>query len=233
MSKANVLFIHGAGGGGWEWNVWARVFKAHGFAVWAPDLLASPLGLAKTSLEDYSQQVEQHCLQMPNSLPRIIVGASLGGLLGLMNAEQVDALVLINPMPPVPWHSQLPMQEKYPPIIPWQSQTRLHNTRRALPDSDDLACLYAFRHWRNESGAVMNAAIEGVKIQLPDCAIFVLASEKDDDVPCAVSKILADNLNASFIKLPKTSHVGPLLGRNAAQFALQTVGHLNGILQSF
>ena len=32
----HVLLIHGAGGGGWEWNLWAPVLKARGFAVAAP-----------------------------------------------------------------------------------------------------------------------------------------------------------------------------------------------------
>jgi hypothetical protein len=147
-----------------------------------------------------------------------------------MNAEHAHALVLINPMPPAPLNIQMPVREKYPAIIPWQSKACLQSTRRALPDSDELTCLYAFRHWRNESGAAMNAAMAGIKIKQTSCAIWVLASENDEEVPCALSINLADSLNASFIKLPETSHVGPLLGRNAAQFALQTVGHLNGIL---
>ena len=38
MSEASrtAVFVHGAGGGGWEWGVWARVFAAEGWAVLAP-----------------------------------------------------------------------------------------------------------------------------------------------------------------------------------------------------
>ena len=92
MSKPEVLFLHGAGGGAWEWNVWIRVFKAHGFHCHALDLLPSASGLAETLLEDYSQQVRQYLLAMES--PKIIVGASLGGLLALMNGELADALLL-------------------------------------------------------------------------------------------------------------------------------------------
>lgn len=230
MSKSAVLFLHGAGGGGWEWNIWARVFQAHGFNTHAPDLFPSTGGLANTSLEDYRQQALQHLRKMGS--PKIIIGASLGGLLALTcfgEAEQLDAVVLVNPMPPAPLHLSMPALEKYPDIIPWKTNASLQGTRRSLFDADEMTCLYAFRHWRDESGAVMNAAMSGIDIVQPCCPILVMASEKDIDVPFAASEELAGNLNAMFIRLPGTSHVGPLLGKNAAQCALQAVAYLNDI----
>ena len=227
MSKASVLFIHGAGGGGWEWNIWTRIFQAHGFDVQAPDLLPSVNGLANTSLEDYQRQMQQHVLAI-NS-PKIIIGASLGGLLALMNADHADAIVLINPMPPAPWHAQMPAREHYPAVIPWQTRGSLRATRRSLFDCDAVTCLYAFRHWRDESGAAMNAAMAGVDIIQPNCPVLVMASEQDKDVPFSVSKNLATSLNASFINLPESSHVGPLLGKVAGRCALDSVAFLNDI----
>jgi len=229
LSKPGVLFLHGAGGGGWEWNIWQRIFQAHGFNVHAPDLLPSSAGLEKTSLQEYSQQVQQHLLTMDS--PKIIIGASLGGLLALMNAELAGALILVNPMPPAPLHLQMAPKEKYSAIIPWRKNASLAGSRRALFDSDEMTCLFAFRHWRDESGAVMNAAMAGIEVTQAICPVLVMASELDIDVAFSVTKNLADKLNASFIVLPKTSHVGPLLGRNAAQFALQAVAFLNGIFR--
>lgn len=229
MSKPEVLFLHGAGGGGWEWNVWTRVFQAHGFEVHAADLLPLPSGLANTLLDDYRQQVHQHLLK--KSSPKIMIGASLGGLLALMNAEHADAMVLINPIPPSPFHLQLPAPEKYPEIIPWKASASLQGTRRSLFDADEMTCLYAFRHWRDESGAVMNAAMAGIKIVQPACPVLVVASEQDKDIAFATSKLLAENLNASFINLPATSHVGPLLGKTAAHCALKAVAFLNDIFR--
>jgi len=167
LSKPEVLFLHGAGGGGWEWNIWSRIFQAHGFNTHAPDLLAAETGLANTSLADYCRQVQLH-LSLMNS-PKIIIGASLGGLMALINAGQADAIILINPIPPAPWHLQMPSREKYPAIIPWRWNASLQGTRRALFDCDEMSCLYAFRHWRDESGAVMNAAMAGVDIVMPSC----------------------------------------------------------------
>lgn len=220
-----MLFLHGAGGGAWEWNVWMRIFRAHGFHCHAPDLLPSANGLAKTSLEDYRQQVKEHLLTMDS--PKVIIGASLGGLLALINAGHADALVLINPMLPAPSHSQMPPRENYPAVIPWQTHASLAGTRRALFDSDEMTCLYAFRHWRNESGAVMNEAMQGVEVALPTGPILFLASEQDADVPFSLSQNLANSLDASFVTLAETSHVGPLLGKTAAQCALRAVAYLN------
>lgn len=227
MSKASVLFIHGAGGGGWEWNIWSRIFRARGFDVNAPDLVPSVNGLANTSLEDYQQQIQQHVLAI-NS-PKIIIGASLGGLLALMNADHADAIVLINPMPPSPWHLQMAAQEHYSAVIPWQSRASLRGTRRALFDCDAVTCLYAFRRWRDESGAAMNTAMAGVDIIRPNCPVLVMGSEQDKDVPFAASKNLATSLNAAFINLPESSHVGPLLGKAASRCALNSVAFLNDI----
>ena len=221
-----VLFLHGAGGGGWEWNVWARVFEAEAFAVTSADLMPSASGLSQTRLADYSRQVRDAALALP--APRVLVGASLGGLLVLMNADLADALVLVNPLPPIPWNSQFPARAAYPDVIPWRRDATLAGTRRSLFDADEASSLFAFRHWRDESGAVMNEACAGVATSVPECPVLVMASGRDDDVPDALSLALAQDLRADVIRLPNASHVGPLLGHKAAAAALQAVAWLNG-----
>lgn len=220
------LFVHGAGGGGWEWNVWTRRFAAAGWRVAAPDLLPTRDGLAATALDDYLDQVVTVAEALPS--PRVLVGASLGGLLALMAAQRVEvaALVLVNPMPPAPWHHRLPERADYPVIVPWGRDASLEGTRRALPDADEATCLYAFRHWRDESGAALSAARAGVAVAPPACPLLVLASEDDEDVPAAVSADFAQAVGASLLRVPG-SHVGPLLGREAARFATLAVEWLN------
>lgn len=225
-----MLFVHGAGGGGWEWNIWARVFAAEGFAVSAPDLLPMASGLSQTRLVDYSAQVRAAALALPS--PRVLVGASLGGLLALMNADVADALVLVNPLPPQPWHAQLPMRESCPAVIAWRSGASLVATRRSLFDADDAACLFAFRHWRDESGVVMDEALAGVAVPTPQCRMLLMASGRDEDVPQALSLAVARGLGADVIRLPEASHVGPLLSRSATSAASQAVAWLNGFVRT-
>lgn len=228
MSEARraAVFVHGAGGGGWEWGVWGRVFAAHGYEVVAPDLMAGPQGLAATTLDDYRAQVRGWLAGVRHGHPGTtvcLVGASLGGLLALANADVADALVLVNPMPPV----GLPGPEPLPDIVPWGREASLAGTRRALPDSDDLAALYAFRRWRDESGRVLREARAGLALPRPACPVLVLASSADQDVPPEVSAGLAAGLGASLLELPG-GHVTPLLGRGAAGAAALAVEWLNG-----
>jgi len=223
----HALLIHGAGGGGWEWNIWRGVLQAHGFHVHAPDLMASPHGLVATTLEDYRQQVSEALLALPR--PRVVVGASLGGLLALQVAAQADAVVVVNPLPPAPWHREFPGRE-WADVAPWQRNARLASTRAALTDADDATALYACRHWRDESGGVLRAAYAGIEVERPACPALFVVSAKDEDVSPHLSIEIVKEWQAERLETLATSHVGPLLGRHAAQIASQTVAWLNTAL---
>lgn len=221
----SALLVHGGGGGGWEWNVWKGVFEAARIRVDAPDLVASTQGLAGTSFHDYARQVRASLEALPR--PRAAVGASLGGLLAMACADAADALVLVNPLPPSPWHAQLPGRD-WPDVVPWQRDARLTGTRRALPDADEATALFAFRHWRDESGLAMREAHAGIEVPRPARPVLCIASMVDDDVPPALTAALATEWGASLLQATAVSHVGPLLGRNAAQCAMQVVAWLSG-----
>lgn len=232
MSEASrtAVFVHGAGGGGWEWGVWARVFAAHGYDVIAPDLMAGPQGLAATTLDDYAAQVRGWLAEARRQRPGTTVclaGASLGGLLALTCANAADALVLVNPMPP----EGLPTSEAVADVVPWGREASLAGTRRALPESDDLAALFAFRRWRDESGRVLRQARAGLALPAPACPVLVMASAADEDVPQETSAALATRLGASLQRLPG-GHVAPLLGRQAPGAAGMAVEWLNGIVHA-
>lgn len=221
------VFVHGAGGGGWEWAIWARVFAAHGHAVTAPDLQPGAGGLAATTLHDYAAQVAGWIADARGAQATrrvVLVGASLGGLLALMNARAADALVLVNPMPPAGLPGTPPQGE----VVPWGRDASLAGTRRALPDADDLTALHAFRRWRDESAQVLRQARAGLACAASDAPVLVMASADDADVPAQGSAALASELGASLLRLPG-SHVGPLLGRQAAGAAGQAVEWLNGL----
>lgn len=226
MSGCSALLIHGAGGGGWEWRIWQGVCEAHGWTVQAPDLQPAAGGLQQTHWRHYVDQLRVALAALPR--PRILVGASLGGLLAASHADAADALIVVNPLPPAPWHSRLPARQ-WPDVVPWRSEARLSSTRRALPDADDATALFAFRRWRDESGQVLRAAAAGIEVPAPTCPALVITSMRDDDVPPEVSRELATAWNAGFLLSPAGSHVGPLLGRSAADTAAQAVSWVNGL----
>lgn len=218
------VLVHGAGGGGWEWNVWRRVFAAVAVDVHAPDLQPVAAGLAATGFDDYAAQVRAALEAVPG--PRALVGASLGGLLALACADAADALVLVNPLPPAPWADRLPVRD-WPDSVPWRRNARLASTRRALPDSDDATALFAFRRWRDESGAVLRHAHAGLVLDAPACPTLCIASSQDEDVPPDLTAELARAWDADLLRVASTGHVGPLLGRDAAAVAMQAAAWLS------
>jgi pimeloyl-ACP methyl ester carboxylesterase len=224
-----VLMLHGAGGGGWEWNVWRGCFAAQGFTVAAPDLQPAADGIEATRLDDYRRQAVEAARAL-GSRP-VMVGASLGGLLASSAAGSLPcaALVLVNPMPPLPEACQLPPRAAHPPRLPWYSRGRFAQTAGALPDADAAARLYAHRRWRDESGAALDAACAGIRLSPADCPVLVIASANDRDVPATLSEELARRLGATLLTL-QGSHLDPLLGRSAHEAAKRALGWLNCIL---
>ena len=218
------LLVHGAGGGGWEWDVWRGVFEAAGVRTQAPNLRPSPHGLAATTFADYAAQVEDACARLPH--PYVLVGASLGGLLAAACAGRADALVLVNPVPPAPLHARLPPCEM-PDVVDWRASATLASTRRSLPDADEATALFAFRRWRDDSGRALREAWNGIVVPAPACPVLCIASDGDDDVPPAATIALAGAWQASLVRVPG-SHVGPLLGRRAPRIAADVLHWLSG-----
>ncbi|WP_157981473.1 alpha/beta hydrolase [Cognatilysobacter tabacisoli] len=212
---AHAVLVHGAGAGGWEWTIWRGVLAAHGVEALALDLAAHD-AVAATTFDDYRAQVAAALAALPR--PRVLAGASLGGLLAAACADATDALVLVNPMPPAPWAGQLPRRD-WPDVVPWGRDARLDGTRRALGDADDASALRALRGWREESGAVLRAAQDGIEVERPGCPVWFAAGGADNDVPVGATRAWASAWEAPLHELPGAGHVEPLLGRRAAGVA--------------
>ena len=211
-----IIFIHGAGGGGWEYELWRPHFAAAGYRIIAPDLLPAAGSIAETQLDDYLAQVRAW---IPPGERVILAGASMGGLLALKAAEMVDplALVLINSVPPAGVGPSRAGKE-YPPVIQWADGTR-EETQEALFDSDEATVDWAWPRWRNESGAVLSQIAAGVPVERPHCPTLAVLSEGDTDIPYQTGLELARWAGADALLYHGMSHVGPLLSRRAAEVA--------------
>lgn len=220
-SQPPIVLIHGAGGGAFEWCVWQRVLAAEGWQVHTPEWQPAAGGLAATQFEDYLQQLQRSLADLPAN--PVLIGASLGGLYALELAAGVaaSALVLINPMPPIG-----PALDLLPPadgraVIPWAETASLESTARALPDASPATWHWLWRQWRNESGAVLRTARAGRSILKPDMPCLMVVSGKDADVPQQATQGLAAHWAMETLLLPEASHVGPLLGHDAAAVAMR------------
>lgn len=222
-----VLAIHGAGGGGWEWALWQRVWCANASTLRAPDLMPAAGGLSQTRLTHYLAQMRDAAAALPHP---VLVGASLGGLIALAIAADVEAsaLVLVDPLPPRGIVPRPAVRALPRDIVPWGSRRRFASTQRALFDADEAARLYAFRRWRDESSAVVREAAAGIEIVAPRCPVLVIACDGDEVVPTAASRALSQRLGAEFWRCD-SSHVGPLLGRDAAAIALRVLAWTHAV----
>jgi len=214
--KPVAVMIHGAGGGGWEYDIWRPVFEKAGWDVVAKDLTPVKGGLKATHLEDYLRQAESWC---PKDRPFILIGASMGGPIALKVAERAhpSAVVLVNAVP-----SSGTGAKNYPEVIKWANGP-LKDTVDSMPDSDEATIQKAWPLWRDESGAVLRTISSGVHARKPGCPVLVVIGTKDTDVAPASGRAVAKSYGADLMEFAGMSHVGPLLSRRAAEVAKSVV----------
>mgnify|MGYP002776987160 CR=1 FL=1 len=220
----HALLLHGAGGGAWQWGLWMPVLQAHGIHARAIDLphrcSAAPSGW-QDALDTASHALEA----LPR--PRVVAGASLGGLLAAACAPLADAAVLLNPLPPSPWSRSLA-----PPTGDtrrWGTDARLASTRASLHDADPATALAAFRRWRDCPVRLLREARE-VVLERVDVPMRMLACDADADIPPDAMRAWARAWSMDIEEIGG-SHAGVLLGSGAAAHAARTAGWLAATLR--
>lgn len=227
-----LILVHGAGGGAWQWQRWGEILAKKHWPLEMVELRPSPAGLVVTTFEDYLQQlihITRRC-----SLPPILMGASLGGLLALKVAQYVDvgALVLVNSVPPKGTPEWPPWPGTYPAVARWSTQSTLEGTRTALGDADEATVAWAQTQWRDESGLVLNALNTGIVVLPPAIPILSIIGGGDDEVPETCSFAMARTLKADAYYFAGAGHVGPLLGRRAGEIAHLVARWLDNTLKA-
>lgn len=217
--KPVAVMIHGAGGGGWEYDKWRPVFTRAGYEVVAKDLVPVKGGYEKTRLEDYVKQVVAWC---PKDRPVVLIGASMGGMLAQLAASRVKtkAVVLVNSTSP-----ESKGKRTLPPVVRWANGP-LKDTRDSMPDSDEKTILWAWKKWRDESGAVMEALSAGPQVPPFKAPVLVVIGQNDTDIPPEKSRRLAARYKADLHEYQSMSHVGPLLSTRAEEVAGSVVAWL-------
>ena len=147
----------------------------------------------------------------------------MGGPLVLAAARRLhpDTIVLVNPVPEI----GMPGRKPSPSIVRWAGGPYA-DTVASMPESDEPMRQFAWKHWRDESGTVLNELRKGLRPPRPKCRILMIISGKDTDIAPTLSRATAHRLRATIKTLPEASHVGPLLGRDAPKIAQSILGWL-------
>lgn len=221
--KGTAVMIHGAGGGGWEYDKWKPVFQRAGWSVIAKDLVPTNGKYEQTRFQDYVNQV---VASAPKKGRLVYVGASMGGILALKANEirPADAVILVNSVAPKGVAS-MKIGDLLPPVVKWANGP-LKDTEDSMPDSDRKTILWAWKRWRDESGTVMNTIRAGVNARKPQCPTLVMIGNNDTDVAPEKSRLLAKWAGADVESYRGMSHVGPLLSTAAEHVAGDAVSWL-------
>lgn len=219
MAKPVAVMVHGAGGGGWEYRTWKTVFERAGYRVVAMDLMPSRKGLAETTTQDYVDQV----VRASGNHPDVLIGASMGGVLVLRAAERVHPRALVLVCSAIPAGVGEPGKpQTYPKIVRW-AHGPYSDTVASMPDSDEATRRFAYPRWRDESGAVLNDLVNGVKVEVPKSPVLSIIPEADDTVPPVRQQALAAWAGADTFRFKGMSHVGTLMSRRAPEVAKAVV----------
>ncbi|KAJ1495188.1 Alpha/Beta hydrolase protein [Baffinella frigidus] len=238
------VLVHGAGGGGWEYDLWRGPLAAAGWSVVALDLQPCAAGLAATTLDDYVQQVLGWVAAAAPAAPHrplrlVLVGASMGGAIVLKAAEALgldsyDAVVLVNAVVPEPYG--MPADDPSAPAIEkvkrWAGGAK-ESTMAAMPDSTPAMQELAHRSWRDESGQALHSSQYGLRCARPPRArlLFVIG-EDDTDVPAARQAAWAAGWGGEQLCIAGMGHVSPLLAASAADVAYQEQAGARRVLSS-
>ena len=99
-----LVLVHGAANSARGWTVWQQELAAHGWTSHAIELRghgqSPPFDLSRTTMDDYASDVRELASRL--SEPPVIMGWSMGGLIGMMVASQGLGVACIALAPSMP-----------------------------------------------------------------------------------------------------------------------------------
>jgi pimeloyl-ACP methyl ester carboxylesterase len=151
-------------------------------------------------------------------MPRLyLVGASMGGPLIAKASEHLPNCIGLIFICTVVCNkgegSFLSDKERYPPIVRWSGGDS-QETLDAIPDCTKAVAEWASQLWRDESGAVLNAAFhDGIDFKLgDDLRLCSVIPKSDTLIEPQLQLAFAQLIKAHIFEYEGMSHAGPLLG---------------------
>jgi pimeloyl-ACP methyl ester carboxylesterase len=225
MAYPSILLVHGAANGAWVWDAWRAALRPLGWEVNVLDLRGHgrslPADMNEVTMEIYVADVESVAGQIAAAQGKhpIVGGWSMGGLVAMMyaaKAQDVPALVLFAPSPPLEVQGKATLQElRATPLTPFGPEVYgvhagdLEASRAAMPDltDEEIARVLERSAGATESGLARRQRKSGISVPAVPAPSLLIYGDQDDP---AMRKGIANHLGSDSLLVPGAGHWGPV-----------------------
>lgn len=221
-SRPPLLFVHGAFTGSWMWSKYIPHFVDAGWDCYVMNLRSHyrsrVLDMSAITFEDYLDDIRTVIAEC--GAPPILIGFSMGGILGQKLAESIEfaGLVLIDSVISREVHDAVPYGSLEPPIRGPIVPAPVREERTTIDESEaDIA--FQRKYLAMEAAKAFNAfvfspesngiSIDAAAITCP-CLVVKAANNEEDD---RRGRATAEQFRAEYKALWNMTHTGVLIGQ--------------------
>ena len=220
------VLIHGAANSAKVWTFWQRELAVNGYISHAIDLRGHgrnrPFDLSHTTMDDYATDVLEFAKQL--SQPPIIMGWSMGGLVGMMVASQGPGVACVAIAPSLPaQQSDISVRLRTGEFGPEEYGIIDDDTadQPTMPDLDSEERALALASLSRESRLARDERRQGIVIESLPSPLLIVTGTADRAWPR--ERWDGHWLDAEFHEVKETSHWGLVLNRRALATAIPGV----------
>ena len=209
-----ILFIHGAGGGKYQFEHWMQFCSEQGWESYAVDLRGHHESVCENfgsvSIKDYADDVERVIQQIG---PCHLVAHSMGGLVAQLVAsrnEFVKKAVFMASDPPAGISQINAFAIKTLAYIP----SMLVRGTLTFSRKDVLRFLFSHADTQNYESlvpeskrAVFDVALQRIRIKNIQCPTLVVAPKLDKAIPLSTQQKIAHKYHSELIEIPDAGHM--------------------------
>jgi pimeloyl-ACP methyl ester carboxylesterase len=213
-----IILVHGAANSALVWTYWQQTLAEAGWASYAIDLrghgASAPLDLSRTSMRHYAADVVELAGQLAR--PPIILGWSMGGLIGMMACEATTAIACVGLAPSTPARTVDPAAWLRVGVFTAEEYGITSDDpddQPAMPDLDREERRIALASLGSESRFARDERQRGIVIESLPCPLLIVTGTDDHQWPRERYDDL--QLPAAHANIEGASHWGLVLSRRA------------------
>ena len=221
-----IVLIHGAANSAKVWTVWQQELAEQGWTSHAIELRghgqSPPFDLSHTTMEDYANDVRELASRLPQ--PPVVMGWSMGGLIGMMVASQGLGKACVALAPSMPSRQLDSSAALRPGDIGPEEYGIVDsdaNNQPSMPDLDPEERGLALSSLSRESRLARDQRRQGIVIESLRCPLLIVTGTDDKAWPKRSYAGLW--LSAEFSEIEESSHWGLVLNRRALSIGIPQV----------